>query len=259
MQFRTESPLRFRQYRHTSSSTPPSTQDCYIFSNCITRLKCKLGLQHTHTHRASERSLGSLAPYPTMPTTQCLVSAGHARHPELQANDGRLLLGQLLVGVAAVELPLQLSVALLAALGAAAALYGPLRVAALRGLFAHLVLRAVAAVLVVVPPPRVFAADGRPQNEGVGARRERVGVGPLVSGGGRRVGRHHGGHAQLVESLGGGGKRGGKNTFAIQVGRENTLSNEKKLKRRNPLSTHIIGTPSALIYLLVHILALLVH
>lgn len=133
---------------------------------------------------------------------QGLVSASHARHPELQTDDGRLLLGQLLVAAAAiaVERPLQLCVALFPALGGAAALYGPLRVAALRGLLAHLILCAVTVVL-VIPPLCVFTTDGRPQNEGVGAWWERIGVGLLFSGGGRRVGCYHGGHAELVEPL----------------------------------------------------------
>lgn len=55
-----------------------------------------------------------------------LVSAGHTRHTELQTYNTRLFFGPLLV-----VFPFQLTVALLSALGAAAALYSPLRVGAL--------------------------------------------------------------------------------------------------------------------------------
>lgn len=153
--------------------------------------------QHIITH--STASLNTYTPSVSSHSVShnplCLVSAGHACHAKLKADDGRLLFRQL-----AVERPFQLSVALLPALGAAAALYCPLRVGALRGLLAHFVL-----FILLFLPLRVFAVDRRPQNEGVGTRRERVGVGMLVSGGRRRggVGRHDGLHAELLQPLDG--------------------------------------------------------
>ncbi|TNN84637.1 hypothetical protein EYF80_005052 [Liparis tanakae] len=99
-----------------------------------------------------------------------------------------------------------LSVALLSALAAAAPLHPTLRVGALCGLLAHLLLLRLLFLLLLLlflllPPLHFFVAYGRPKNEGIGTWRDGVGVGALISGGRRRVRGHNGGHTELLEPL----------------------------------------------------------
>lgn len=119
----------------------------------------------------------------------CFHSAGHACHSKLQADNSWLFLGQL-----SVEGPFQLSVALLPALSAAAALYCPLHVDALCGFLAHLLL---------FPLLRFFLVHRSSENQGAGPWRESTGNEVLISGWrwDGEVGSDDGGHAELLESL----------------------------------------------------------
>lgn len=193
--------MRFRLYRHTTSSTRPIQDHCVI--NTLSHTERQLPLD---THALSVSPLTQSRLSLGIPQSAWLVSAGHACHSKLQADNSWLLFGQL-----AVVCPFQLAVALLPALCAAAALYRPLRVCALCGLLAHLLL-----LVLLLLSLHFFVVDGRPQNEGVGPWREGVGVGPLISGGRRRRGvrGRDGGHTKLVEPLDReGGTRQHRETF----------------------------------------------
>lgn len=126
------------------------------------------------------------APYPII----CCLSAGHACHSKLQTDNSWLFLGQL-----SVEGPFQLSVALLPALSATAALYCPLHVDALCGFLAHL--------LFPLQLLHFFLVNWSSENEGAGPWRESAGNEVLISGWrwDGEVGSDDRGHAELLESL----------------------------------------------------------
>lgn len=121
----------------------------------------------------------------------CLLSAGHACHSKLQTDNSWLFLGQL-----SVEGPFQLSVALLPALSATAALYCPLHVGSLCGFLAHL-------LLFLLLPLHFFLVYRSSENEGVGPWWEIAGIEVLISGWrwDREVASDDRGHSELLESL----------------------------------------------------------
>lgn len=120
-----------------------------------------------------------------------LLSAGHACHSKLQTDNSWLFLGQL-----SVEGPFQLSVALLSALSATAALYCPLHVNALGGFLTHL-------LLFLLLPLHFLLVYWSSENEGVGPWWEGAGIEVLISGWrwDREVRSDDRGHTELLESL----------------------------------------------------------